>query len=62
MLRLSQLVPERYCRAKGASRRDLRDYVIIVNEPHLKRLKHENVHHYYDDRTYLAFRHLILAS
>jgi transposase InsO family protein len=38
----------------GNCRRDLLDHVIVVNEPHLKRLMNEYVRHYHEDRTHLA--------
>ena len=38
----------------GNCRRDLLDYVIVVNERHLKRLMNEYVRYYHDDRTHLG--------
>jgi len=38
----------------GSCRRDLLDHVIVPNERHLKRLMHEYVRYYHDDRTHLA--------
>jgi putative transposase len=38
----------------GNCRRDLLDYVIVLNERHLKRLMSEYVHYYNNDRTHLA--------
>ncbi len=38
----------------GNCRRDLLDHVIVLNEPHLKRLMCEYVRYYHDDRTHLA--------
>ena len=38
----------------GTCRRDLLDHVIVVNERHLKRLVHEYIRYYHDDRTHLA--------
>ena len=38
----------------GNCRRDLLDHVIVLNEPHLKRLMNEYVRFYHDDRTHLA--------
>ncbi len=38
----------------GNCRRDLLDHVIVVIEPHLKRLVHEYVRYYHGDRTHLA--------
>ena len=38
----------------GNCRRDLLDHVIVLNEPHLKRLMSEYVRYYHDDRTHLA--------
>jgi len=38
----------------GSCRRDLLDHVIILNEPHLKRLMAEYVHYYHEDRTHLG--------
>ncbi len=38
----------------GNCRRDLLDHVIVLNERHLKRLIHEYVRYYNDDRTHLA--------
>jgi transposase InsO family protein len=38
----------------GSRRRDLLDHVIVVNEPHLKRLMSEYVRYYHDDRTHLG--------
>jgi putative transposase len=37
----------------GSCRRDLLDHVIVVNERHLKRLVHEYIRYYHDDRTHL---------
>ena len=38
----------------GSCRRDLLDHVIILNEPHLKRLMSEYVSYYHEDRTHLG--------
>ena len=38
----------------GSCRRDMLDYVIVVNERHLKRLMGEYVRYYHDDRTHLT--------
>ena len=38
----------------GNCRRDLLDRVIVLNERHLKRLMHEYVRYYHEDRTHLA--------
>jgi putative transposase len=38
----------------GNCRRDLLDHVIVLNEPHLKRLMCEYVSYYHDDRTHLS--------
>ena len=38
----------------GNCRRDLLDHVIVLNEPHLKRLMSEYVRYYHNDRTHLA--------
>ncbi len=35
-------------------RRDLLDHVIVLNEPHLKRLMTEYIRYYHEDRTHLA--------
>ena len=34
--------------------RDLLDHVIVLDEPHLKRLLSEYVHYYHEDRTHLG--------
>ena len=41
-------------RGVGNCRRDLLDYVIVLNERHLKRLMNEYVRYYHEDRTHLA--------
>jgi len=38
----------------GSCRRDLLDHVIAINERHLKRLLHEYVFYYHEDRTHLG--------
>jgi transposase InsO family protein len=38
----------------GSCRRDLLDYVIVLNEHHLKRLMTDYVRYYHDDRTHLG--------
>jgi putative transposase len=38
----------------GSCRRDLLDYVIVLNERHLKRLMAEYVRYYHEDRTHLG--------
>ena len=38
----------------GSCRRDLLNYVIVLNERHLNRLMNEYVRYYHDDRTHLA--------
>jgi putative transposase len=38
----------------GNCRRDLLDHVIVLNQRHLKRLMHEYVRYYHEDRTHLA--------
>ncbi len=38
----------------ASCRRDLLDHIIAVNERHLKRLLHEYVHYYHEDRTHLG--------
>lgn len=38
----------------GSCRRDLFDHVIVLNNRHLKRLMHEYVRYYHDDRTHLG--------
>jgi transposase InsO family protein len=38
----------------GNSRRDLLNYVIVLNERHLNRPMNEYVRYYHDDRTHLA--------
>jgi hypothetical protein len=38
----------------GNCRRDLLDHVIVLNERHLKRLMHEYISYYHEDRTHLA--------
>jgi putative transposase len=38
----------------GSCRRDLLDYVIILNEQHLKRLMSSYVVYYHEDRTHLG--------
>lgn len=38
----------------GSCRRDLLDYVIVLNEHHLKRLMTKYVRYYHDDRTHLG--------
>lgn len=38
----------------GSCRRDLLDHVIVLNEPHLKRLMTEYVRYYHQDRTHLG--------
>jgi putative transposase len=38
----------------GSCRRDLLDHVIVLNERHLKRLMHEYVRYYHEDRTHLG--------
>ena len=38
----------------GSCRRDLLDHVIVLNEPHLKRLMTDYVRYYHEDRTHLG--------
>jgi transposase InsO family protein len=38
----------------GSCRRDLLDHVIVLNERHLKRLMHEYIRYYHEDRTHLG--------
>jgi putative transposase len=38
----------------GACRRDLLNYVIVLNERHLKRLMNEYINYYHEDRTHLG--------
>ncbi len=38
----------------GSCRRDLLDHVIVLNEPHLKRLLSEYIRYYHEDRTHLG--------
>jgi transposase InsO family protein len=38
----------------GSYRRDLLDHVIVLSEPHLKRLMADYIHYYHDDRTHLG--------
>lgn len=38
----------------GNCRRDLLDHVIVLNERHLKRLMHDYVRYYHEDRTHLT--------
>lgn len=38
----------------GSCRRDLFDHVIVLNNRHLKRLMHEYVRYYHEDRTHLG--------
>ena len=40
----------------GNCRRDLLDHVIVLNQPHLKRLMNEYVRYYHNDRTHLHSR------
>ncbi len=37
-----------------AGRRELLDHVIVLNEPHLRRLLHEYLDYYHNDRTHLS--------
>jgi len=38
----------------GSCRRELLDHVIVLNERHLKRLMHEYIRYYHEDRTHLG--------
>jgi putative transposase len=38
----------------GSCRRDLLDHVIVLNERHLKRLMHDYIRYYHEDRTHLG--------
>ncbi|MFI5395883.1 MAG: integrase core domain-containing protein [Candidatus Binatia bacterium] len=38
----------------GSCRREFLDHVIVLNEPHLRRLLHEYLDYYHNDRTHLA--------
>ena len=38
----------------GSCGRDLLDHVIVLNERHLKRLMHEYIRYYHEDRTHLG--------
>ena len=40
----------------GSCRRDLLDYIIALNERHLKRILADYVRYYHDDRTHLGLR------
>jgi len=43
-------------RCVGSCRRDLLDYIIALNERHLKRILADYVRYYHDDRTHLGLR------
>ena len=40
----------------GSCRRDLIDHVIVVNQRHLKRLIHDYIRYYHEDRTHLGLK------
>jgi transposase InsO family protein len=46
----------------GSCRRDLLDYVIVLNERHLNRLMNEYIYYYHEDRTHLGLGKLTPAG